>query len=174
MSIDSIDSIDRPSKGSQSSVLSTRRKDWTSNTIDFRNRTQKPRYALCSRSNLGQEAWFATGFLTRYLIILPQRNAFVVSLGWASAIIIFAQVLFIVLLQLNNTFVLYEHSMNILWTFSIFLFHSHRCHHISVISIHLCFARDGFDGLHSLCCFLVTFGDRNLFAFAHLVLATSV
>jgi len=30
---------------------------------------------------INEEAWFATGFLTRYLIVLPQRNAFVVSLG---------------------------------------------------------------------------------------------
>jgi|Cyp2metagenome_2_1107375.scaffolds.fasta_scaffold734155_1 hypothetical protein len=102
------------------------------------------------RSNLGlwQEAWFATGFLTRYLIVLPQRNAFVVSLGKGLGLSHYC-------FRTGFAFVLCEHSMNI-------LNYSHRCHHISVISvisIHFCFGRDGFDGLHSLCCFLVTFGD---------------
>ncbi|CAE7657292.1 unnamed protein product [Symbiodinium sp. CCMP2456] len=30
---------------------------------------------------INEEAWFATGYLTRYLIMLPERDAFVVSLG---------------------------------------------------------------------------------------------
>ncbi|CAE7618299.1 unnamed protein product [Symbiodinium sp. CCMP2592] len=30
---------------------------------------------------VNEEAWFATGYLTRYLIMLPERDAFVVSLG---------------------------------------------------------------------------------------------
>ena len=74
------------------------------------------------RSNLGlwQEAWFATGFLTRYLIVLPQRNAFVVSLGKGLGLSH--------CFRTGFAFVLYEHSMNI-------LNYSHRCHHISVISV---------------------------------------